>query len=274
MPPKRSTTQRTVAAIDTGAVRSGSDPGSFTLPPYREDRPTLWFRQAEGLMQFRNITDDHYRVVLVQGALTFAQQDAVAGILEADHLPPNAYQLLKEALLRLHEKNAWDRMAELLALPTSLGGQKPTELWSTIQRLRPQDPDQLWRYMFLTRLPADLQSQLVEDTSPGDTLAARADELFRKLPRAAAAATIAAAATEDNVVAAARPQPAGQKDSYARKKFEERKRKRSGGHGGSSAAKRRADRPQPWLEFGVCYYHFTYGSKADKCEKPCGRSEN
>jgi hypothetical protein len=273
MPPKHSTTQRTVAAIGTGDARSGSDPGSFTLPPYREDRTTLWFRQAEGLMQFRNITDDYYRVVLVQGALSHAQQDAVAGVLEADPLPSNAYQLLKTELLRLHERSLWDRMEELLNLPT-LGGQKATELWSTIQRLRPQDPDQLYRYMLFTRLPADIQLQLAEDKSPGEQLASRADELLRKAPKKAAAAHIAAAAAEENVVAAARPQPAGQKDSHAKRKFEDRKRKWSSGHGGGHAAKRRADRPQPWLDFGLCFYHFTYGSKADKCEKPCRRSEN
>jgi hypothetical protein len=224
-------------------------------------------------MARRNITDDYYRVSLVQDALSYAQQDAVAGVLEADPLPPNAYQLLKTELLRLHEKSSWDRMEELLNLPT-LGGQKATELWSTIQRLRPKDPDQLYRYMLLTRLPADIQLQLAEDKSPGEQLAARADELLRKAPRKAAAAHIAAATSEESVVAAARPQPAGQRDGYAKRKFEDRKRKRSGGHGGGQAAKRRADRPQPWLDFGLCFYHFTYGSKADKCEKPCGRSEN
>jgi hypothetical protein len=271
MPPKRSIAKRTVAAIGSSdGKRSGSDPGSFQLPPFREDRPSLWFKQAEGQMLMRNITDDFFKVVLVQAALSYAQQDSVARILEADPLPPNAYQLLKAELLRLHEKSAWGRLAELFALP-ALGGQTGTELLASMERLRPADPDLWFRYQFFIRLPADLQQSLAEDKGTVEQLAARVDERLRKVPKGAAA-TIAAAATGEDVVAAV-AQPA--RSSFKKRKFEDRKRKRSdGGNGGNSAAKRRPDRPdrpQPWLEVGLCYYHYTFGSKADRCEKPCAR---
>jgi len=70
--------------VNTTPVFTGSEPRSFQLPPYREDRPSLWFRQAEGQMTIRNITDEYFKVILVQAALTNAQQDAVASILEQD----------------------------------------------------------------------------------------------------------------------------------------------------------------------------------------------
>jgi len=225
-------------------------------------------------MLMRNITDDHFKVILVQAALSYAQQDSVAKILEADPLQPNAYQLMEAELLRLHEKSAWSRLAELFALP-ALGGQTGTELLASMERLRPADPDLWFRYQFFIRLPADLQQQLAEDKGTVEQLAARVDERLRKVPKGAAA-TIAAAATGDDVVAAvAQPSRA----PFKKKKFEDRKRKQSGGtSGGGSTAKRRpdrSDRPQPWLETGLCFYHYNFGNKADRCEKPCARnSEN
>ena len=89
-------------------------------------------------MTMRNITDDYFKVILVQAALTNAQQDAVASILEQDPLPSDAYQLLKAELIRLHEKSSWDRIKELFALPP-LGTQKATELLATMQHLKPAD---------------------------------------------------------------------------------------------------------------------------------------
>ena len=83
---------------------SGADPHAFQLPPYREDRPSLWLRQAEGQMANRQVTDYYFKVILVQASLTNVQQDAVASILELDPLPSNAYELLKAELIRLHEK--------------------------------------------------------------------------------------------------------------------------------------------------------------------------
>jgi len=40
----------------------------------------------------RNITNEYFKVILVQAALTNAQQDAVASILEQDPLPSDAYR--------------------------------------------------------------------------------------------------------------------------------------------------------------------------------------
>ena len=105
MAPKRpSKRAMAAAAVNTTPVFTGSEPRSFQLPPYREDRPSLWFRQAEGQMTMRNITNDYFKVILVQAALTNVQQDAVASILEQDPLLSDAYQLLKAELIRLHEK--------------------------------------------------------------------------------------------------------------------------------------------------------------------------
>ena len=215
-------------------------------------------------MAIRQVTDNYFKVILVQAALTNAQQDAVASILELDPLPPNAYELLKAELIRLHEKTSWDRMKELFAMPP-LGAQRPTELLAAMKNLRPADPELWFRYQYFSRLPADTQRQLAEHQGTVEELAARADELHQKAPLAAAAAPIAAATTDNPVAAALPQQPKGRFNRHP-------KRKRSGdAAGGGGPARKRRPEGTPWLDAGLCYYHWHWGAKAEKCEPPCYR---
>jgi len=254
------------AAVNATPAFTGSEPRSFQLPPYREDRPSLWFRQAEGQMTMRNITNEYFKVILVQAALTNAQQDAVASILEQDPLHSDAYQSLKAELIRLHEKSSWDRVKELFALPP-LGAQKPTELLATMQHLKPSDPELWFRYQYFSRLPADTQRLLAEHKGSVEELAARADELQRKAPPPATVAAVPAPAAEIAAVGHKRP---AKKDWHPRKP-EERKRPRSGDgdRGGRGDAKRKPPPAQPWKTIGICRFHHTYGDQALKCEPPC-----
>ena len=119
---------------------SGAELRAFQLPPYGEAWPSLLFWQAEGQMAIQQVTDGYFKFILVQAALTNAQQDAVASILELDPLPPSAYELLNAELIRLHEKTSWDRMKELFVMPP-LGAQCPTELLAAMKNLRPADSE-------------------------------------------------------------------------------------------------------------------------------------
>ena len=57
---------------------SGTAPGAFHLPPYKQARPTMCYKQAESLMDMRNITNPAFRLVLVQSALSDGLQESVA----------------------------------------------------------------------------------------------------------------------------------------------------------------------------------------------------
>ena len=52
------------------------------------------------------MTNDYFKVMLMQAALTNAQQDAVASTLEQEPLQPNTFQLLKAELIHLQEKSS------------------------------------------------------------------------------------------------------------------------------------------------------------------------
>ena len=270
MPPKR-TTKRSVAAVNSEGVRSGSDPGSFQLPPYREARPADWFDYAESLMDFKKIYDPHFRATLVQQALTYAQQDAIADVLKKRR-EPEGYQLIKAELLRLHERSDWDRLKELFTIK-SLGGRNGTELLAAMKQLAPQDSSLWLRYLFFSCLPDGLQDLLAEENGTVEQLAARVDEHLRKRPGTAAAAPIAAATQEEVMAAATQARSPGK-----RPKGNKAKRKRPqdgpGRNGGGSAAKK--PRGEPWIQAGLCRFHWRHGDDTWHCSsEPCTRrSEN
>jgi len=165
MPPKRA--RRTVAAAVAAGEEepAGHAPGAFQLPPYKQARPIMWYKQAESLMDMRKITNPAFRLVLVQCALPDALQESVAHILEADTPASEAYSLLKAELTRMHVKTSWDRLAELFAMPPC-GAQKGTELLAAMERLKPEDPELWFRWQYFSRLPEWIQRQLAEDTLP------------------------------------------------------------------------------------------------------------
>jgi len=140
-------------------------------------------------MDMQKITNPTFPLVLVQWALPDALQETVAHILEADIPASAAYSQLKAKLTRMHEKTAWDRLAELFTLPPC-GGQKGMEFLAAMERLKPEDPELWFRWMYFSRLPEWIQRQLAEDTSPVRELAKRVDKLQRKAPPAATMAAV------------------------------------------------------------------------------------
>ena len=134
-----------------------------------------------------------------------------------------------------------------------------------MKNLRPADPELWFRYQYFSRLHADTQRQLAEHQGTVEELAARANKLHQKAPPGAAAAPIAAATT-DNLVAAAQPQqPKGRFNRHPKRK----RSKDATSHGG--LARKRRPKGTPWLDAGVCYYHWHWEAKAEKSEPPCYR---
>jgi hypothetical protein len=74
------------------------------LPPFKEENPVAWFKQAEAYFMIHSKTDRELWFFYVQWALTTLQEKLVQDIISTDYTPPNAYRLLKERLLQLYEK--------------------------------------------------------------------------------------------------------------------------------------------------------------------------
>jgi len=220
LPNARRTAAATVAASEEETA--GNAPRAFQLPRYKQARPIMWYKQAESLMDMQKITNPAFRLVLVQCALPDALQENVAHNLKANITASAAYAQLKAELTQMHEKTSWDRLTELFA-------QKSTELLAAMERLKPEDPELWFRWMYFSRLLEWIQRQLAEYTSPVRELAKRVDELQRKAPAAATVSAIPTPAAEIVAVEQRRPL----KKTWPHKKPDSRKRRRSddGGQG-------------------------------------------
>jgi len=268
MPPRRS-----VATPSTQPIRNvvaAAPTREIKLPPFEEDMPQAWYNQAEAYFRLHGVTDRMFWFYYVQWALTPVQKKLARDILSVPNPPPDAYELLKERLLRLYDKGEKDRCRRLLSMPP-LGGRRPSELLAEMLQLCPRDDadGRLIRYMFLFRLPPTVQSMLGEDdTSPIADLAARADALMDA--ETAKENTVAAAVEEATVAAAGAAAPSAarkRKQDWVRKKKKPAAHKSSGdGDGGND--------PGPWQDMGLCWSHYTWGNKARNCKPPCARAGN
>ena len=100
--------------------------------------PQAWYNQAEAYFRLHGVTDCNFWFYYVQWALTPVQKKLARDILSLPDLPPNAYDLLKERLLRLYDKGEKDRCRRLLSMPP-LGGRRPSELLAEMLQLCPRD---------------------------------------------------------------------------------------------------------------------------------------
>ena len=263
MPPKRSPPARLAAATtqptDHPAATSRKE---LRLPPFKEECPVAWFKQAEAYFRIHGETDRELWFFYVQWALSPLQEKLVQDIISTEYTPPNAYELLKERLLQLYEKGERSRCRKLLDMPP-IGGRRPSELLAEMSTLCPkgEQHSNLFRYMFFFRLPPRIQELLGEDDqSSAVELAARADTLA--MNEASKAETVCAV-EESTVAAAGAPPPSSRKRKWSRQKGTKKK----GGDGGDGD-------PDAWKASGMCYAHFMYGAQARTCKPPCSRAGN
>ena len=132
MPPRRSVA--TPVSQPIGNVIAAAPTREIKLPPFEEDMPQAWYNQAEAYFRLHGVTDRMFWFYYVQWALTPVQKKLARDLLSIPDPPPNAYELLKERLLRLYDKGEKDRCRRLLSM-LPLGGRRPSELLAEMLQL-------------------------------------------------------------------------------------------------------------------------------------------
>jgi hypothetical protein len=266
MPPRRSAA--TPALQPIGNAIAAALTREIKLPPFEEDMPHAWYNQAEAYFPLHGVTDRMFWFYYIQWALTPVQKKLARDLLSIPDLPPIAYELLKEQLLRLYDKGEKDRCRRLLSMPP-LGSRRLSELLAEMLQLCSRDDvdGRIIRYMFLFCLTPTMQLMLGEDNTSSITeLAARADAL---MDAEAAKEHAVAAAVEEATVAAAGTGPTlsarKRKPDWYKNKKPAPKKSKGDGH--------RPD-PGPWNNLIICWSPYTYGNKAKNCRPPCARAEN
>jgi hypothetical protein len=160
--------------------------------------------------------------------------------------------VLKEALMQAHQLSDYQRV-ELLSKVEPLGSRKPSDLLAAMIELCPRQhlDSPFFLYFFLQRLPREIRVLLAEE-DPRDVrrIAEKADRLVAlHVPHHDAVAAVPLSSDDEADVAAVKP----------------RRNKKRGKGGKSTLEDARST---------LCWYHATFGEKANSCTAPCSWAEN
>jgi hypothetical protein len=249
--------------------------GSVKLQPYWETNPAAWFSVAEGQFLVRGILDQHLRFYL---AVQMIPEPVLRGLQDLLDAPPaDCYDRLRARLLRRYTMSRYERMEALYQIKP-LNGQQPSALLADLMQLCPaaERGTELFRFAFIHRLPRELRIILAQDEdSTLDELAEKADRMMSH--HSSPFSTVAAIDEEPAAVAAVsstrgRSSRGGRIGRGGRQQSRGGSRQQAGQQAGQPANQ------ATMLEYPegnpLCFYHWSYGATARKCNSPCIWSGN
>lgn len=271
--------------LDLAAVTVAS-----RLPEFWADQPRHWFIQIEAILNPQHLKDQA-KYDLVLGKLT---KSAIGQITDLLLQPPltGKYEALKEKLLAIYEDSAKAQLQKLLS-DMELGEQKPSHLLRRMRDLaRGKVPDQTLCILWQNHLPQAARAAVaVADSQNLDSLAAIADkvlEAVRPTPhvaevQASSSRPKATQSTEMGAVLAALEKLDGRlysleersrRPDFCRCRQRGRSSSRRGTRHRSASRGKSSTRKTPDSPDWLCYYHYRYREKAQRCVPPCAWSKN
>jgi hypothetical protein len=213
-----------------------------TLPPFWPQDPAAWFQHIEAEFLIARVPLTSYLCYLhvihaLPADVVTAVRD-VTNTITADSV--NAYDAVKQALLKRFTSSALQRCFQLLDTPP-LGDRNIAAHYSQMRSLIPADADVLFNALFLRTLPPHISTALEDRAElPSAELAAAAAQMQH---------TVAA----QTAVAAATPLPPSPPPSVSAAPSQ-----RYGHSPGRSLARSGSCR--------LCWYHQKFGRQARRCE--------
>lgn len=231
---------------------------TLKLPAFWPADPELWFAQVEAQFNTRSITTDDTKFAYLIAALT---PESAAEVRDLLITPPASqkYKTLKETLIKRTTNSEQARLKQLL-LTEELDGRRPTQFLRRMRQLVGSNTtlvsDDLLKQLFVPRLPSHVQAILAaNDSLTLDKLAEMADKVIDVIgPQINAVAS-----PVDDV-------------SDLKKEINELKqliRGRQQDRSGNRRSRSRTPASRVTNQDSLCWYHRTYGDKAQKCKSPC-----
>ncbi|XP_025270995.1 uncharacterized protein LOC112639897 [Camponotus floridanus] len=266
---------------------SSIDRVSAKVPSFIPADPELWFRMLEGGFAAAGITQSSTKYGYVITALDQRYALEVRDILMREE---QSYELLKTALIKRLGSSREQNTRRLLE-NEPLGDRKPSQFLRHLRGLAGKEfPEDVLQTLWLGRLPRHVQALLaahrdltldkradiadsiadlygpaglIAETSTPAPQPARAhgDDLIRVM----AEMVRRLEAIEVNTQGARQP-TSGSCEACGRSRSRSPSRSRF-----RSRSRSRSQRPDAAGE--ICWYHWQYGDKARKCEKPCKYSD-
>jgi hypothetical protein len=153
-------------------------------------------------------------------------------------------------------------MVDKLVNLEALGGRKPSELMTAMQKLRPPKDEHFFVYYFLQRLPKEVRILLAHDNfADMRKLAEKADGLMAIHQPQAPDVTAVAAATANLMIA--------EQDSVTAATTCKTGRSKGGRKKSKGGSRRHSRSPAEYPQSPLCFYHIRFGNKAHRCVEPC-----
>lgn len=268
---------------DAAAQRTGSDLPSqeicrvgVRVPPFWPEDPEFWFAQIEGQFALSGISSDITKFNYVISNLDHQYSKEVRDVIIT---PPEneKYLKLKAEIIKRFTASREKRVKQLL-MHEELGDRKPSQFLRHLQSLAGANvPEEFVRTIWSSRLPTNIQTVLAAQPSTSlEVLADLADKVLEIAP------------SSPHVASACAPTPGSSFDVMAREIAELRKQmnemnmklnERSRPSSRKPTRSRSSSRNRSYShsrKHPTCWYHYKFGSKANKCFKPCNfkQSEN
>ncbi|XP_075985607.1 uncharacterized protein LOC142982808 [Anticarsia gemmatalis] len=246
------------------------------VPSFSPEDPEIWFALLEGQFAVYGIDDDAAKFAHVTSNLDVVHAKAVKDIILT---PPaeNRYERIKTELVRRLSASHEKKIRQLLT-HEELGDRKPSQFLRHLQDLAgPSVPLDFIKTVWRQRLPTIVQTVLASQTSLSpEQLADLADNIQETVAPCNVAATSCNSRDAASEIAELRKmveqlslkvdectrasyssRSSGQQHSPSRR---HRSRNRSRSRSRSSANHR---------NHPTCWYHYNFGDKAARCDKPC-----
>ncbi|KAL0831039.1 hypothetical protein ABMA28_001922 [Loxostege sticticalis] len=247
---------------------------SSRIPEFWTDQPRVWYIRAEAVITPQKISDEAKFHLIVSKL----GKDVIQQVTDLLIKPPetNKYETLKARLLAIYEESE-NRQVQKLIGEMELGDQKPSQLLRRMRDLaREKIPDETLRILWQSHLPQAVRAVLaVTETKDMDNLAAVADKVMETTlqPQIAEVSTRTG---DDKILAEIAKLSAriSTLERSSRSQFRgqnSRNRSRQRSNSRSSSKPRRTPKSDDWL----CFYHFRFRDRANKCVQPCSwKKEN
>lgn len=248
---------------------------NFKVPTFSPEDPEIWFALLEGQFSNFGIKDDLTKFNYAIANLDIQHAKAIKDIIIK---PPssNRYEKIKSELIKRLSASKEMKVKQLLTYE-ELGDRTTSQFLRHLRDLAgPDVPEEFIQTIWINRLPKNIQTVLASQTTQTleqlADLADRIQEITGSRPNVAAATSTFAAgpsSAPSSEIAELRKMVehlAIKLDEHTRaSRSHDRSRirhRRTPSRSGSRSASN-------YKRFPVCWYHWKFGTKAHKCQKPC-----
>lgn len=240
------------------------------VPQFLVEEPALWFAQIEGQFILSRITSDETKFYYVAAQLEPPYAREVKDIITN---PPRTdkYLKLKTELIRRLSASQEKRIQQLLN-HEELGDRKPSQFLRHLQNLAGASAaSDFIKTLWSSRLPINVQTVIASQLTdlPLDKLAELADKVHEIAPMSPQVASTSTAALESHDSMAKQISELTRQVALLTTQLNRRGRSKSHSRLRSRSRSKSYRPKQPPPNHPHCFYHYTYGAKANKCKQPC-----